>query len=745
MRSGTKTLLILLLVLLVNAGCRSTWKGLLGYTGTPTPGGGSRTPALLRPTDRTGTAPGTRDPAIVRRRNVIIDLQRLQPGARLGVPLFDDVSLEIVIDRQEKIETRDEKSGSVWYGQVAGQPGSTVVLARSGDALAGTIHGQGDRFYQIVYAGRGIHTVQEIDPTRILQEADPDRPELSPSDKDADTCATDPPSDIDALVLYTDDARAAAGSTEAIEALVYLAVAETNLSYLNSQIDQRLRLAYLGEVSYNETGNVTTDRDAFRNKADGVLDNVHTLRDTYAADVNVLVVETSNACGQAFIMDPVSNAFESYAFAVVKRQSCATGNFSFGHELGHIMSARHDWDDDDTDNSPYTFNHGYIDTAPTSPATPWRTVMAYNGTPSSTRLPFWSNPNVNFPPGDPMGVPIGSFHAADNHQTLNNTALTVANFRCSSPAVSNVWMKDTWNDTGAEPDPKTAGEGMWQSPYIWVRNSQDTNLTKQHQHQNPEFGSPNWVYTKIHNGGGTMASGTLELYWANASVSLTWPGGWTLLKSIPVNSFAAHSTRVVEAEWTSLPGIGHYCMIARWVSTSDPMTHAETPDINLNVRNNNNLIWRNLNIVDLTADMSMTTDLIVRTLDPRDPVTSLTIGPPRKEIADSFIRHGRLSVRFDGRLMAVWQAGGAQGKGFKIDGDSFVLTDPAGAVFENIALPLDLEGHAELTFTRLPTTPRQRFWIDVTQFGGRQRDGANAGPKVVGGVSYEIHTDYVAH
>jgi hypothetical protein len=49
---------------------------------------------------------------------------------------------------------------------------------------------------------------------------------------------------------------------------------------------------------------------------------------------------------------------------------------------------------------------------------------------SCTRIQHWSNPDVNFN-GVPTGVPEGEFDSADNRKTLNNTALTVANFRQS--------------------------------------------------------------------------------------------------------------------------------------------------------------------------------------------------------------------------------------------------------------------------------------------------------------------------
>jgi hypothetical protein len=520
-----------------------------------------------------------------------------------------------------------------------------------------------------------------------------------------------------------------------MQGTIYLALAETNQSYLNSNINQRLRLAHFEEVSYTETGAFATDLARLQNGSDGFMDNVQTLRNTFAADTVSLITETGDACGLGYFMATVSNSFESFAYSVVRRD-CATGYFSFGHELGHNMGADHDAANAGGAGA-YPYDHGFFNTSPTAPATPWRTVMSYQTSPASTRVQYWSNPSVNFPTG---GDPMGSA-TADNHQVLNNTALTVANFRCSSPSVGNVWMKDTWNDTGLEPDPHTASEDMWNSPYIWVRNAQDTSLVHQHEHQNPELGSTNWVYVKLHNGGSTAASGNLELYWANASLSLTWPGSWTLLSSAPVSGFASHSTKVVEVPWTSLPGTGHFCLLARWNSAADPMATAEGPDINANVRANNNLVWRNLNIVDLLPDASGDATLNVMNPDRENRLITLVIRPPRIRGKVSFFAAGQVSVQLDEVLLKAWRQGGARGTGFKMEGDRAVIAGTKGATFENLILPYQRGGRLKLFFRRLPATPKLEYMVEVEQRRPPAFAAAQKLPAVVGGVSYEIHTD----
>jgi hypothetical protein len=174
------------------------------------------------------------------------------------------------------------------------------------------------------------------------------------------------------------------------------------------------------------------------------MDEVHELREAYAADEVVLLIEDFTACGLAWQMQEVSPDFEIYAFAVVN-EDCATGNYSFGHELGHTMGAQHDW-------------YQYLASAALIPAFPysfgyvnasagWRTVMAYDDECEDRgldcpRLAYWSNPDVTLD-DEPMGVPEGTSTScvageydpgcdADNRKTLNATARTVASFRGST-------------------------------------------------------------------------------------------------------------------------------------------------------------------------------------------------------------------------------------------------------------------------------------------------------------------------
>jgi hypothetical protein len=299
-------------------------------------------------------------------------------------------------------------------------------------------------------------------------------------------------------------------------------------------------------------------------------------------------------------------------------------------------------------------------------------------------------------------------------------------------------MKDTWDDTGLEPDSHTAGEDMWKSPYIWVRTTQD-GVIHQHEHQNPVFGSPNWVYVKLHNGAPTDASGNLELYWATSSTSLTWPTDWTLLSSVPVTGLLKKSTRIVEVPWTPTAAAGHYCLVARWNSATDPMATAEGSDINGNVRANNNLIWRNLNTIELLPAASAEVSLRVKNPDPEGPV-SIIVRSPTARVTKSFLESAQIVVEFDDALLKAWRAGGSRGSGFTMDADRAIIGQ-GGATFDNLILANNGGGALKLTFRRLPATPKREYLVDVVQKRSAALAAARGLPEVVGGVSYEIHTD----
>lgn len=348
-------------------------------------------------------------------------------AAAVLLNLFDDVSIVAVRDRFD----RRGRASWTWFGRFANdRTGSVILVARDGN-LTGFVQGPGGVFDIVALDGESRSAIREIDQAGYPPDEPPERevPEIGMRTASAAAAAAlaavcGPDEFIDVMVVYTADADAAPGD---ILGTIQAAIDDANESYANSGIVQRMRLVHAAEVDYEETGDTVLDRDRLRDPGDGFMDGVHALRDTYGADLVSLFTASGDWCGYAYILDPVDPSFEDRGFNVVKL-SCAVGNHTFAHENGHNMGARHDRFVDDTDGSPYDYNHGFVNVDDA-----WRTVMAYNdacedaGT-SCTRLPYWSNPDLTYG-GDPMGIADGDPEAADNRTTLNNTRTTVQQFR----------------------------------------------------------------------------------------------------------------------------------------------------------------------------------------------------------------------------------------------------------------------------------------------------------------------------
>ncbi len=207
--------------------------------------------------------------------------------------------------------------------------------------------------------------------------------------------------EIKVLVLYT---SAAANSVSNIYNTALLAEEESNISFANSEINCKIEIVYIGKTSYIESSSSTTDVNRFKETNDGYMDEVHTLRTKYAADICVLLENISRYCGEAFTI----KADVDEAFCVVKAR-CATESHSFIHEIGHLMGCMHDYRCDPR-LWPYAYGHGYV-----YPDGGWRTIMAYDDYCSGCiRLLYWSNPDVMY-----GGVSMGTSLYNNNAKVWN--------------------------------------------------------------------------------------------------------------------------------------------------------------------------------------------------------------------------------------------------------------------------------------------------------------------------------------
>ncbi|WP_305885107.1 pre-peptidase C-terminal domain-containing protein [Pleionea sp. CnH1-48] len=349
----------------------------------------------------------------------------------LDINLASDLNLKV---SRHSVHTNPQGS-VVWKGAVTsanhqkmavsdGLMDNSVILVKRDSGITGSVRVNG-QLYSIRPLGNGAHAVYKINESKMpedhphgamqtIEQSDA----LSYDDiqasvqntvsTQAEIAAT---ADIGILVGYT---AAAKNAVSDIQGLIELAVAETNTGYSNSGVDATMTLVHTYQVNYTES-NFSTDLSYFRNNNDGVMDEVHGKRDQYGADVAMIMTNVTDYCGLASGIGSTS----STAFAAVYH-GCATGYYSFGHEVGHLQSARHDPNADPT-STPYAFGHGYQYAAGN-----WRTIMAYNCSGGCTRINWWSNPNKTR-----NGVAMGTSSTNDNARVLNITSPTIANFKGS--------------------------------------------------------------------------------------------------------------------------------------------------------------------------------------------------------------------------------------------------------------------------------------------------------------------------
>lgn len=391
-----------------------------------------------------------------------------RPGAlvRLDLPPMDTYTARIL--RSERLPS----GSTVFHGDVPDVPDSNLTLTWNGSLLAGALDLPGQRFIFIPAAG-GLTLIQQVDLNSFPEERTLTAPPAFQPDQTA-IGGDDDGTQVDIMVVYTSAAKNIYGSRAAMQLLIEQAVAEANSGFELSQVNLRLRLVHMAEIVWDESGfNWDETASRFVNKTDGFLDDIHPLRDQYAADiVSMVVVGTGGTCGNSFLMAPLSPYFESMALNVV-RHDCMTGFYSLAHEAGHNMGSHHDRASAGSGFGAFPYSYGYQD-----PGRTFRTIMAYPcpGLSGCPRINRWSNPNV-LHNGLPTGISAAAPDSAFNALSLDNAATVSANFRdgpapaaavdlralAAPPQQVNLsWADVSYDETGFRLGRAPAGSNVYQ-------------------------------------------------------------------------------------------------------------------------------------------------------------------------------------------------------------------------------------------------------------------------------------------
>ena len=397
------------------------------------------------------------EPATARSRVVQVDTRKITAARRgrevLRLNLFDDAVVEVEINR-----VRPTQSGYFISGSPKGMAWGEVRLVVNGPVMVGTVETPEGKF-TIRSAGSGRHVIREIDPSKERFECEledapalkapawPNRPAISsigpplaqsfsPHVNQTEEMPTEDGSEVRVLVVYTPTMQAQQGGVAGMRAAIDLLIQSTNQAFEDSGINPRLVLAHAALVDWDAESLRTQELlRRLRTPDDGHADEVHALRNEYAADlVHLLAVWPGN--GLAYGTNSEDLSQENTAFALSGHISERT----FAHETGHNLGLIHDRYVPGRGVYPYAY--GYVNKKAFEPGAAstaaWRTIMAYGQRcrvagivcPGVFRF---SNPDQTHI-GDPLGVPAesavtGPDGPADARLTINNMARWVGSYR----------------------------------------------------------------------------------------------------------------------------------------------------------------------------------------------------------------------------------------------------------------------------------------------------------------------------
>ncbi len=346
------------------------------------------------------------------------------------------------------------------------------------------------------------------------------------------------------------------------------------------------------------------------------------------------------------------------------------------------------------------------------------------------------------------GQAIRTHEAIENNPSVFNPVLSDNNI--------DIYIKDTENDIGQEPNFHT--EVFWNSKDIWVRNQNDGILVQ--EHQNPIYypTNPNYVYVKIRNKGCGASSGNdqLKLYWAKANTALDWDGYWTgqiivggvsmgnELGTLAIPSLAPGQETILEFEWLVPnpqdyiginPNPWHFCLLARIESNDDPMTFPEGTFITDNVKNNNNIAWRNTTVIEIVPNTFSIGAVIGVSNPSNSPKTySLELFADNNEPGKAIFQEAEIAVEMDDVLFDAWERGNNNGANYTTTtNDQKIIATGNNVLIDDIVFEANDYGTAYITFNFLTKelTNKQQYTYQVIQ-----RDKATN--KVIGGETFEV-------
>jgi hypothetical protein len=252
---------------------------------------------------------------------------------------------------------------------------------------------------------------------------------------------------------------------------------------------------------------------------------------------------------------------------------------------------------------------------------------------------------------------------------------------------NDVFIRDNAADNGNEP---TNQLPVWESPDIWV-----CNTAAACGGVDPVIGQTNFVNVRLNNVGQFSVAGNIDVYYTAAGGNAQWPADWVTI-GVAGNVAVPPGGLTVQIPWASVPGPGHFCLLARFVSTIDPMTFPETNDTEQNTINNNNIAWHNVDTVRLGAGQSTKLPFTLADTAAQVEKTKLVFANPDGAFSAT---GGTLTIDLGQELAAQWKAAGEPGIGVsQLNGTTVQILDPRNAQIQGLTVPPKERLGTTLTF-----------------------------------------------
>jgi len=329
----------------------------------------------------------------------------------------------------------------------------------------------------------------------------------------------------------------------------------------------------------------------------------------------------------------------------------------------------------------------------------------------------------------------------------------------------DLMVKDSKEDVGEEPNLNT--NNMWTSSDIWVRNQDDGRLTP--VHQNPSYSSsePNYIYVRVTNLSCQTTSGTetVSVNWAKANTALQWPENWDGSLQIgdavmggqvgtgTIPQLGPGQEGIVEIPWfvpnpDDYVGINdnpwHFCLLAQINANGDELYSPMTANPNVMVKDNNNLAWKNITIINVGngtdgTDTSGLVGAVVGVANPSDTQKTFFLEFVKEDIETGkpIYEEAEVGIKMDQVLYDAWERGGRIASETEDTNNDSRVVAKGNVLLENIQFNANEYGTLYLSFNFLTKelSDKGKFRYHIIQ-------KETSTGEIIGGETFEINKKY---